>query len=374
MYPGCILSHYKDRLSTSHCFPQIVPFGSMVQRCQGFKWWLSRINMFAILCLVMLSGAAFIPNSALSNQVCVAFLYIHLIWNKSETNAWKWKHVVICLLKPFTSKVTRVSLNVSLVAFWALLMDHGVWFFDSWTAEVCCERKKTNPGFNNQNAGFNNQRDGFNNQGKMDSTTNRFSLLVVESDLDCKLRIIMRIWWSSCDHHDIFFNTAPQSAEECSSLWRFYQVFSTTRLLWWRWVMNWDVLSGRYFNRILQTKSLRDDLSLHFKCVTSHHFTNGCSYHFRSLVMLSAHDHSFIEVLHLFLCVPNKDDDSFATILMLLSSTFLWRCGVKVGEGCSCRQLCLWITSLPTWGYLRMIGWCFFVVHGAFCLLMTWSF
>lgn len=141
--------------------------------------------------------------------------------------------------------MTQVSLNVSLVAFWALLMDHGVWFFDSWTAEDCLWTKEQTRDSTTKTLDSTTKGTDLITK-KMDS--NRFSFLVVESDLDCKLRIIMRIEWSSCDYHNIFVNTAL-SAEECSSLWRFYQVSSTTRLLWWRWVRKWDVLSGRGFNK-----------------------------------------------------------------------------------------------------------------------------
>lgn len=171
------MSHYKDCLqNVTICNKCFLWLSFKDQTCKGFKWWLSRINMFTIFCLVMLPGPAFTPNSVTTpfNQkqpgVFLLLLYIFTsIWNNPETNAWKWKHVVICFLKPFPSKVTQVSLNVSLVAFWALLMDHGVWFFDSWDCRRLFVNEGTNPGFNNQNAGFNNQgsttkKNGFNHQ------------------------------------------------------------------------------------------------------------------------------------------------------------------------------------------------------------------
>ena len=59
-----------------------------------------------------------------------------------------------------------------------------------------------------------------------------------------------------------------------------------------------------------------------------------CSYHFRSLasdVVSMDHSSIFIHsfILAVVLFAQNKDDDSFATILMFLSSTFLWRCGLE---------------------------------------------
>ena len=171
IYPGCILSQYKDRLSTSHCFRQIV---------QGFKWWLSRINMFAILCLVMFSGPAFTPNSALNNPfnqkqpgVCCYFIILTSYETNLKPTHGNGNMSSFVPLK-LTSKVTQVSLNVSLVAFWALLMDHGVWFFDSWTSGDCCERR-SKPGIQ-QPKRWIQQPKFFNNQKNQQPTDSAFWL------------------------------------------------------------------------------------------------------------------------------------------------------------------------------------------------------
>ena len=137
------------------------------------------------------------PRWIRNNHVFVATLYIHLnmkqTWNQRKKNG----SMSSFCLKPFPSKVTQVYRNVSLVAFWALLMDHGVWFFDSWTAEVCCERRNK-PGIQQpkrwiqQPRFFNNQKiKGQQPKKKRFQQPTDSVCWLVELDLDCKLRIIM---------------------------------------------------------------------------------------------------------------------------------------------------------------------------------------
>ena len=95
----------------------------------------------------------------------------------------------------------------------------------------------------------------------------------------------------------------------------------------------------------------------------------------RSLVMLSVR-WSFIEFSVAVVFAPNKDDDSFATILMFLSSTvFLKMLGyelmneimrlVRLIAAGSLFFLILFVP--PTRGYLRMI-WCFLLLFIFFFL------
>ena len=150
----------------------------------------------------MFSGPAFTPNSGLNNPfnqkqpgVCCYFIILTSYETNLKPTHGNGNMSSFVPLK-LTSKVTQVSLNVSLVAFWALLMDHGVWFFDSWASGDCCERRSKRRDSTTKSTDSTIKLKGRIQQPqpkKKDSTTNRFSFLVVESDLDCKLRIIMRI-------------------------------------------------------------------------------------------------------------------------------------------------------------------------------------
>ena len=152
----------------------------------------------------MFSQAAFVPNSLLNTHVelettmCSLLLYIFTsIWSKPETNARKMEACRHFALNPFRPRWHRCTGTFHWLRLWALLMDHGVWFFDSWTAEVCCERRNK-PGIQQpkrwiqQPRFFNNQKiKGQQPKKKRFQQPTDSVCWLVELDLDCKLRIIM---------------------------------------------------------------------------------------------------------------------------------------------------------------------------------------
>ena len=161
IYPGCILSQYKDRLSTSHCFRQIVPFASNMPGLQMMAINNQHVcyTLFSEPFRTSIHTKECIkqPRFIRNNQMFVATLYIHLIWNKPETNATKWKHMSSFVsLNPFRLRWHRCTWTFHWLRF-GLCWWTTEFGFSTLGLQGIVVNEGANPGFNNQNAGFNNQ-------------------------------------------------------------------------------------------------------------------------------------------------------------------------------------------------------------------------
>lgn len=123
------------------------------------------------------------PRLIRNNQMFVATLYIKLIWNKPETNSWKWKHVVIFSLNPFRPRWHRCPWT-----FHRLRLGLCWWTTEFGFSTLGLQKFVVNEGTNSKTKTLDSTTKVLQQPKK--STSNRFSFLVVESDLDCKLRII----------------------------------------------------------------------------------------------------------------------------------------------------------------------------------------